>query len=164
MTTKSLWPKIEEASTVRTPASILREQADALSDVTDNILKGAVQHFPAFIYEIDTFKKRIMKDDSLGESRLAGFSLDIVAPKLNNYRFTILNIAYDPLSIYPVYLSSNILTKERNLNDLPGATKFSSEAEFTEAFKKILRAERVKEIINNLMAQSKEPDLDWACK
>jgi hypothetical protein len=171
MTTKSLWPEIKE-SLVRSPASILREQADALSDVTNNILKGAVHHFPAFIktYEIldmeDNVEHQecIEKNDSYGESRLAGFSLDIVAPKLNNYRFTVLTIAYDPLQIYPVYLSSNILMKEQKQYARTAANQFCNETDFTEAFEKILRSERVKEIISNLVAQSSEPDLDWACK
>jgi hypothetical protein len=77
-----LWGEITP-NAVRTPASILREQASLLGSKTSNLIEGKV------------------------ESRVAGssfnHSFNLVVPALDNYSYELFQISHD-INLYPVHV------------------------------------------------------------
>ena len=83
---KNLWGDLSSLEKVRTPKTILEEQASLLTDATGGMLVGEV------------------KDESL----FGGFkySLEVIVPALNRYSYTILTVDY-PVDVYPVTLKAS---------------------------------------------------------
>lgn len=83
---KSLWGDLSSIAIMRTPKTILEEQAALLSEATGGMLVGTVKELasggPNFCY-----------------------TLMVVVPALNNYTYQILQIVH-PLEMYPLNLSA----------------------------------------------------------
>lgn len=121
---KNLWGELPNAETIRTPYTILKEQASILSELTNGLLLGevVVNH---------------QKD------KLFVITLRIKAPSLNNYTYSVVEVQ-QPIQLYPVAII-NLL--ENNM------TKYSSEEEFENALGEILSSQEVKRVISGLLAQ-----------
>jgi len=116
-----LWPNLH-LEKVRSPKTILKEQADLLSHKTNNILKGEIGSV-----------------SSLNETTI-GFS--ITSPYLNNYKYQLFFIRFNPATLYPVFLD--------------GYGECNDESTFVEKVKEILSDARTIKIINSLYSQSLE--------
>ena len=85
MTADSLWGDLKELKTIKTPALMMREQAEILTQSTNGVLVGKVEGI---------------------NSRWRGgiaHELVIRVPSLNDYELSVLRIEH-PVHIYPVYL------------------------------------------------------------
>jgi hypothetical protein len=81
-----LWGDVPAPGEVRTPISILREQADLISQKTAGLIKGRVVSPPLIS----------------GSSPQA--TLQLIVPNMNNYSYSIVTVTSDPVSIYPAGL------------------------------------------------------------
>ena len=121
---KNLWGELPNVETIRTPYTILKEQASILSEITNGLLIGEV----AFNNQTD---------NSLS------MTLMIKAPSLNNYTYSVVEVQ-QPIQLYPVAV----------INLLEGRMgKYSSEEEFESALGQILSSQDVKRVISGLLAQ-----------
>lgn len=116
-----LWPDFR-LEKVRSPKSILKEQADLLSQKTNNVLKGDIGSV------------------SQQSETTVGFS--ITSPFLNNYRYQLFYVKFNPATLYPVFLD--------------GYGSCNDEADFVQKVKEILSAPTTIKIINSLYSQSLE--------
>jgi len=128
MSSKSLWGSIGDEPVFRTPTAILKEQAAALAQQTDDLLRGKV----VVVAKADTFL----------------LDLSIVAPLLDNYKFDVLHVEHGveqyPASIVPAWLRYQA----------GEVRKCANEESFTAALESILSSERVRKIVHALIAQS----------
>lgn len=124
MSTKSLWGELPPAANIRTPVSILREQATVLAEATRGVLAGEVAQLQTA--NNDEFVHVLM----------------IVAPALNNYRYRVLTIAHH-VTLYPVVLHDGEATIE-----------CADEADFITDLEAVLSSQRVHKAIGALLAQS----------
>ncbi len=85
MGNKNLWGDIPDSTGVKTPGTILKEQAFLLDKMTEGLLLGKVSR----------------QQD--GDSSI--LSLFVVAPLLNNYRYLIARVTHG-IELYPVYIDS----------------------------------------------------------
>jgi hypothetical protein len=122
--TENMW-KIPNVDNIRTPASILREQADYLTSETNGLLHG-----------------RTLSSGS-GDRIVIG--LHIVAPALN-YTITLVTYGQKITEMYPGYLSSELTGK---------TTDVRNEEQFIEQLRSILSSRNVEKVLTNLMAQAK---------
>ncbi len=83
MTNGSLWGDLSNLKRVTTPKTILREQAAAVGQATDNVVHAQV----STVGQVDDFQHR----------------LEFVAPGLNNYTFTVATVLHG-IDIYPCVL------------------------------------------------------------
>jgi hypothetical protein len=124
MSAESLWGELPRRGDLRTPLTILREQAVLLGEATNNVLVGDVatsQRGPKFVS-----------------------SLGIIAPALDNYRISILSITYD-MTLYPLVISKELAG---------GSVPCKDEGSFKQALKDTLSSPRVHQVINSLLSQS----------
>lgn len=126
MTTRNLWGDLPTGSDVVPPSTILREQAAILSDQTNNILAGEV---------------RVVRDDDV-----IRHALEIVAPALDNYRYTVL-VAQHRVDLYPVSVLAPQLGR--------GWVECGNEAAFVAEVERILKSEPLRRVVGALLAQSK---------
>lgn len=118
-----LWPDFDPKA-IRSPKSILTEQAGYLTEKTKNILLGEVS------------------SGNGSNNRIVHF-LKIVAPSMNNYKFSLLHVYHDPVLFYPCQLSAN------------GGTTYSIENEenLLVVLKEIFTQPTTIKIINSLYSQ-----------
>ena len=121
---KNLWGELPNAETIRTPYTILKEQASMLSEITNGLLIGEV----AFNNQTD---------NSLS------MTLMIKAPSLNNYTYSVVRVG-QPIQLYPVTIVNLFI------NELD---RYFSEEEFESALGQILSSQDVKRVISGLLAQ-----------
>jgi hypothetical protein len=107
----------------RTPLTILREQASALSDATNGYLYGNAE----LTTSGDTFH----------------VDLSIVAPSLDNYTFIVLSVTYN-VYLYPVEIYFHATTRVERANN---------ESEFEDILKKLLAAPEIQKVIVGLISQ-----------
>jgi len=81
MAIESLWGDLSELTKVKTPKSILEEQAEVLTRQTGGVLVGRV--------------------DSLALGNTFSHELVAVAPTMNNYVYTIVRVEHQ-IDLYPV--------------------------------------------------------------
>jgi hypothetical protein len=150
---KNLWGDLPSIETIRTPYTLLKEQASILTEITKGLLIGEVIHN--------------QKD------KLFVLILRIKAPSLNNYSYSVLEVQY-PINLYPVFVknfaSVNFNSVEKNLMNTAnnplmslvdyggwlenqGYSKCSSEEEFENTLGQILSSQEVKRVISALLAQ-----------
>jgi len=120
MNTPNLWPDFESAN-VQTPRKILLEQAAFLGEKTAHILRAEVILVP-------TSKQRFR------------YTLNIVAPALNNYRVHFLSIDHEH-SIYPV----SVITSEGHIS------MAYNEKEFIMLLKAIFNNKETIDLVNKLI-------------
>ena len=150
---KNLWGELPKSETIRTPYTLLKEQASLLSEITKGLLIGEVTN-----NQKDMFFVNILR---------------IKAPSINNYTYSVVEVQY-PIKLYPVFVKNltsdkfNILEKNlMNAANNPlmgfvdpggllvqqGYNKYSSEKEFENALGEILSSQEVKQVISALLAQ-----------
>lgn len=119
---ESFWA-IPELTTMRTPLSILREQAGALTEQTHGALVGIV--------EADK-----------GKGYVLVIRLEVSVPALNDYRYRILTYE-QPIDLYPGILYGPDDSISNPVN----------ESDFTSAIKEALSSPRVKNVLTSLLSQ-----------
>ncbi len=150
---KNLWGELPNTEAIRTPYTILKEQASMLSEITNGLLIGEVIHNPK-----DNFFVMILR---------------IKVPSLNNYTYSVVEVQHS-IKLYPVFVnnfaSDNFNNLEKNLKNAAnnplmslvdyggwlenqGYSKCSSEEEFEKALGDILSSQEVKRVISALLAQ-----------
>ena len=137
----NLWGTFENVPPVRTPASIVREQAALLKDLTGGLLEGQVESFSSRSLEI------YVANHSLYAFRLiGGMVLRVVAPDLNNYGVELLTILY-PSDFYPAIV---------NIGDQRGGLReCEDEKSVLEALKECFEHGSTKRLIGGLLTESK---------
>jgi hypothetical protein len=123
---ESLWV-IPDALAVKTPLSILREQANLLTQQTKAVLEGEVSTRPA------------------GSN--IELALRIKVPALENYTVTVLTYS-QPVTIYPGLLSS--------LARVASLVEVGNQAEFVKYVTTILSSEQVQNVLAALLSQATE--------
>ncbi len=123
MAEMNLWGQLPTVEVRRTPYVILREQAALLGQMTENLLEGHVE------------KGR--------EGSKFAAKLNIVAPTLDHYTYTVLHVDY-PVALYPLKVWD---TGEGAFREC------GNDAEFVEAVGEILSSDRVKRVIAGLLSQ-----------
>lgn len=128
MPATSLW-ELPDVSQIRTPALLLKEQAQALVRLTNAVLEGRVT-------------SGVSPDGSLSHR------LQVVAPLLNGYTYTVVEIEHgvDP---YPLRFLSPATR---------GFVECRTEAELQERLKLTLTSEPIKNAIGGLLVQSHQTD------
>ena len=121
---QSLW-KIPDTTHLRTPVTVLKEQASALTDATEGILVGEVRTNPGSTQE------------------QLQYSLEIVVPSLNQYRYRVITLV-QPLGMYPL----NILVGNVS-------SRVSNEEELIKKLGEILGSERVQRVLASLITQAR---------
>jgi len=119
----SLWCDIPDIDQIKTPSSMLYEQAEALKEVTNGRLLG-----------------RIKKTHS---QNMFTYELLVVVPSLSNYSQKILKVTHD-LMIYPAMLSHEQSGQEYTANN---------DAQFLAHLRTILSSDETRLIIAGLNAQ-----------
>lgn len=140
-----LWPEIGTPS-IRTPVSILREQASLLGMKTSNVIEGEV--------------KVIEGPMSWAVSWDFGYVFYIVAPLLKNYRYRLLSIAHR-LDMYPlrVRLSEDIAAEITQAEpslifNKSAVVEVGDEDAFVALLSLVLRSNKTIKVIHALIAQS----------
>jgi hypothetical protein len=129
MSTKSLWGQLPTIEGIRTPTQVLKEQATALTNMTNSVLQG---------------------DVSVGRE-YGNFSIDlnIVAPMLDNYHYHVVRATHG-LDLYPVTIAPGW-----ELYDRKEKIECADESELETALGKILSSQKVRSVVASLLAQSR---------
>lgn len=143
---EDLWPEELEAAKIRTPASILKEQASLLGQKTKNLVEGLVT------------------GNEKGEN--LSYSFFLVAPALNNYRYLLFTMSHD-IRMYPLFISveEEILAEVNpeqyekwgtlvSMYASSHTEEVKNEAEFLALLKKIFSATKTKQLIAAMLSQS----------
>jgi hypothetical protein len=139
----SLWPEITEVSEVTPPVAILDQQALMLGNMTKNVLLADVKMEEGNDYEF-------------------AYSLYIVAPVLDNYKYKLLTI-FHSIDLYPVVVQveasiwKEIDKSKYSSGKLRYAYQADSEDQFLEILRAIFSASKTKRVIAALLAQSLPP-------
>ena len=118
-----LWGDLPNANDIRTPHSILLEQANHLKVKTQGLLVGNVLRST----EIEHFYN----------------TLQIIAPSLSNYTYNVLRVTHT-ITLYPC----NVHSFAQSKSWAPG-----DERQLEEVLAEILRSAQVHRVINGLQAQ-----------
>lgn len=137
MTVESLWGSLDEIGE-KPPVAHLREQATALGEITKNILYGTV-------YRAESS----LTGAAVASGDLA-FNLDVVAPAVGDYAYTVLQIRHRATRSYPV----RIYTR-REAVVAPAVVSCQDERSFLQALKRVLSSRRVQDVIQSLVSQSR---------
>jgi hypothetical protein len=126
MASKNLWADLSQLEIVRTPRTVLLEQAQYLTQAAKGLLEGRV-------------------DDESIDLAAAGFRFDlnVRVPALNNFSVNILWIEHG-LELYPVRLMAR-----RPVRDVSCA----NESEFEKAIESVLSSPEVKTLLSRLLSQ-----------
>ncbi len=127
MPTENLWGELPAVGDLRTPLSILREQATLLSNMTERLLEGSVRVL------------RETPDEITAE-------LSITAPALGGYKVAVLRISHK-VAIYPVTVTDLI-----NGDTFQG---LANEDVYLDHLKTILTDPKIKSVISSLLLQSR---------
>ena len=125
-----LWPDDLEASEIRAPASILKEQGAMLAEKTGNELIGRLRSTQKGIFR---------------------YKFLIEAPSLS-YAYELLLITHD-VTLYPVIIYPDESICREVLPESDISVKADNEEAFIEVIKKIFGATRTREVISSLLAQ-----------
>lgn len=133
---ESLWPKDLGANLNKAPVTILMEQASFLGEQTNNLVKATVEAEKSY-------------------SRDFKYAFYIVAPTLENYRYLLFDISHG-VELFPVTFDLDGKIREE-IKAAVGKTYpvAQNEQEFMEIFKAILNSNKLRNIINSILAQSK---------
>lgn len=149
-----LWAEdIGGAVVVKTPVALLKEQASLLGKKTQNLVIGKVVSVPNM-------------HDSESNKRIT-HRFYVVAPALGDYSYTLFSVSHG-LDMYPLMvvvevnvfkeLSDDVKAKRYTLGFVvsDNAVSINSEDEFIDVLGQILKSNRVRQVINGLLAQSLE--------
>lgn len=124
---ENLWGELPQFDSIRLPATILKEQAQVITDLTQGLLQGTVASDP-------------------GRNNSLFTNLILVVPTLNNYKYTVLYTLTEPPLIYPLKLRSLV-------HDV--SFDVESEVKFLQILKDILSSHETKMLILSLVAQAR---------
>ena len=128
MSEGSLWGNLSDIQTIRTPKTILVEQANILTDATKGVVRAQV------------------------EASQTGSTLDytlvLVAPVLNNYQYTVCRISHG-VKVYPYRLFDN------TTSGVKPPQQCANEDELKEKLGAILSSNTTRNIVQSLLSQSK---------
>lgn len=153
-----LWPEdIGPIPDLKSPVTILREQASLLGKKTNNLVEAEVVQLESVISEEKEFS----------------YAFLIVAPALDNYRYKLFTISYG-INLYPVTInvdkdiqaeipptaeerreivkSGRVFTDLREEIGIKRKLVAESEDEFVEILKKIFSAKKTKRVIGALLS------------
>ncbi len=130
---ESLWPKIEQGYS-SPPIDTLKKQGEHLETISNKILT----------YDIDTGVFEDVKWSTSGKAIKSNFYIH--APHLNNYKYLLLYIIHDFMTLYPIHIGS--FDREEVI------PKANDKQEFEEMIAEILGSEKTKHIINTLYTRS----------
>ncbi len=137
---EDLWPDdLMEVARVRTPLSILKEQASILTAKTGNLIDGEVLQITK---ASDSFS----------------YVFHIVARAPGNYRFRVFRI-YHEIMLYPVFLTvdTDILGELESVKGAEqiGENEFQLDSQdfFQDVLKKIFGSDKVRKVIGALVSQ-----------
>jgi hypothetical protein len=128
---EDLWGDILVEKEIKLSVTILKEQATILGEKTNKILEAKVDSFS------------VPKKDSVG------YSLNIIAPALSNYKYKVLSLNHPAIFVYPVTINYQASNGAWTL----GSCK--DESAFTVKLKEILSSEIVHKAIMALISQSR---------
>jgi len=140
-----LWPDDIANINIRSPLSVLKEQASLLGDRTANVVQGLVtttdKRQPIWAREDDQFIHTFW----------------IASPALNDYQYRLFDISHT-IELYPVTFD---LGEKLGADVIPTIARFVSkgaiiarnEEEFVEILKAIFTSKRSRDIIQALLAQ-----------
>jgi hypothetical protein len=120
---KNLWGDLGSLAIVRTPKTVLEEQAALLTEATKGLLVGRVL------------------DETQGES--FHYDLAVIVPALNNYKYTILSVIHS-LKIYPVRIRAQ---------RPPVTTGHLSLDAFEKGIERVLTSSAVRSALSHLRSQ-----------
>lgn len=134
---ESLWPEeISKLEAIKSPVSILKEQASSLGKMTKNILVGEI--VPVEVSQPNS-----------------AYRFNILAPLLRNYRYTLFIVNYNILNMYPIYINlDEEIYKEVYYSSEKEPLKIDNESELISNLTRIFRSNKVKQILKSLMAES----------
>jgi hypothetical protein len=118
---------IPDIAAMRTPLSIMKEQAAALTTATQGLLRG----------EVGTTQT---------QSNELNIALNIVVPALGNYRYLVAQYG-QPVTMYPgsLYVPSK-----------PVLLKVESEEQFVRLLKQHLASSEIQRVVAGLLSQARE--------
>jgi hypothetical protein len=125
MSSKNLWADLSRVEIVRTPRTVLLEQAQYLTEATKGALVGRVDDRTAYV------------------AKGFRYLLDVRVPELNNYSVEILWIDHD-LELYPARLGASRPNKDISC---------ANESELEQAIESVLSSSEVKTILSHLLSQ-----------
>ncbi|MEQ9232960.1 hypothetical protein [Coleofasciculus sp. E2-BRE-01] len=147
--TKDLWGDLPSAETIRTPYTILKEQASILTEKTNSLLIGEVKSSPQIEYPDRREypgRREVLVDPDSQQTQFFVSYLRIKIPSLNNYTYSVLQIQYPLPDLYPVWVTSFAAAEDREC-------ECKTEAEYENALGNILSSSDVKRVISGLLAQ-----------
>lgn len=127
MSTDNLWGELGTEK-ITLPLTILKAQAAKLGELTDNVLQGNIDQVPP------------------GDDWEFAYVLDIIAPALNNYTYTVLRIMHD-VAGYPATVFDCV-------DGFESAVAIETEDEFVRHLASILSSRHVRGVVNALLTQS----------
>lgn len=139
MLKNSLWGDIMPKDT-NSPKRILEEQAEILSQITNNKLKGEIRTSSHTIFE-NPFITQLSEDSN---SKFITHSFFINAPFIN-YSFELLNVTHSLLQVYPLIIKRPNSYEEILCND---------EIDFVSKLGSIMQSTENRKIIQSLIIQS----------
>jgi hypothetical protein len=123
----NLWGDLSNFRKIRTPKTILAEQAAILNEATMGVVRAQVSS----------------SGDNSGNIT---HTLSLIAPVLGNYQFTVLYVAHD-VSVYPC----RILSPPN-----AGWVSCEDEEHFARQLVSVLGNEKTRRVIESLLSQSNE--------
>jgi hypothetical protein len=127
--TESFWT-IPDTTNLRTPVTILKEQAEAVTQATNGVLNGEIRAYSRNSLERADFK--------------SGTQLAITVPFLKDYSVILLNYDHN-ITMYPGVIKDNFGNNSFIINN---------ELEFVNSLKDIFSSEKTKMILANLLSQA----------
>ena len=129
-TTQNLWPEFPFDNLIRSPKFILEEQANFLAKNTKNLLTANVKTHTGY------------------DGRLEHI-FEIIAPALDNYKYSLFTINQKDIFLYPCRLEGE------------SAYSINTEEDLISKLKEIFSSAETQKIINSLMSQSKENEIPF---
>ncbi len=144
MTTTNLWGDLSTLEVVRTPKSILEEQAAVLRQATQGMLTAEVvdagwrtvsgKHGSLLNFPFDNAKDT---------AKNFAYDFELVAPAMN-YRYTLLTVVHD-IDLYPVQLVGPAI---------PGSARCDDEDAFVVRVQEILSSDKTRRVLSRLLSQT----------
>lgn len=141
----NLWPTIEDDDQESPPVDILKEQADYIKDLTENLIQARVDNVSKI--------GKVVKDAIASEIPVNfAYLFSINSPYVNNYKRNLFYIFYD-ITFYPLYLYTTL-----EINDFSDEEyiEINNEQEFINLLKQIFNNDDVKLTIKNLKKIAKK--------
>ena len=145
-----LWPEDIGYSDMKSPLTILKEQASILGSKTKNLVNAEVRIADIMDIKLQNLNVKHSVEDNTKYD--FSYNFYITAPALNNYRYRLFTIFFD-IGLYPVnfMLDGEI---QKQICPLKKPTKANSESEFMQILGHIFNSDRTRTIISSLISQS----------